>query len=150
MGNWEVTSVKESSESSLNVVTAVGCPDVSNCVWGCCDVAMDTDGSYDVSVNIPALCDKESVVDTSGFAVCICWTDCDDWLRSSFDDTADDEVNIDVVSVCVSSEGVPVGYSVCDGSTEASVGWTSSREVPLVGSDESLIGKLFCVEEVDG
>jgi hypothetical protein len=156
MGNCEVTSVKESMESSLNVVTTVDCPegpvpDVSNCVWGCCDVvATDTDGSYDVSVNSTELCDNESVVDISGFAVCICWTDCDDWFRSSFDDAADDGVNIDVVSMCVSSEGVPEVYSVCDGRTEASVAWVSSREVPLVGNVESLIGTLFCVEEVDG
>jgi hypothetical protein len=52
--------------------------------------------------------------------------------------------------MCVSSEGVSEMYSVCGAVTEGSVGWASSEEVSLVGNDESFIGALFCVEEVDG
>lgn len=80
IGNGEVTSVKESLKSSLNVVTTVDCPEgtvpgVSNCVWDCCDVvAKDANGSSDVSVTRAEFCDNKcvSVSGISGLAVCIC------------------------------------------------------------------------------
>jgi hypothetical protein len=63
---------------------------------------------------------------------------------SSFDDASDDGLSIDVPSVCVSSEGLSEGYSLCVGSEEGSVVCASSKEISLVANEESFVG-AFCV-----